>query len=141
MKISRIQSICALIIIGVALGGCATIFSGTSQNIHVKIIESQTNTLLDNASCTVTDGSGGNYAVVGNPGTVRVRRSSGGVQVNCRKEGYRQLNTAVGDDFNAVTLVNVLFWPGFIVDAVSGSYRKYPSHYVVSMEKIAVSKQ
>lgn len=68
-------------------------------------------------------------------------RTSGGIQVQCRKDGYRQLNTAVGDDFNAVTLVNVLFWPGFIVDAVSGSYTKYPSHYLVSMEKITVTKQ
>ncbi|XVN44021.1 MAG: hypothetical protein RCG16_08350 [Rickettsia hoogstraalii] len=54
-----------------------------------------------------------------------------------QKEGYKQLNIAVGDNFNSVTLINVLFWPGFIVDALSGSYKKYPSHYLVAMENIA----
>jgi hypothetical protein len=70
-----------------------------------------------------------------NPGSAIVSRSNGSLQVNCKKEGYIQLNTAVGDSFNSTTLVNVLFWPGFIVDAVTGAYKKYPSHYVVSMEK------
>jgi uncharacterized protein YceK len=58
MRINIIQSICMLIITGMTLGGCATVFSGTSQNINVKVIDSQTNTPLDNVSCTVTDGSG-----------------------------------------------------------------------------------
>ena len=119
-----------------AVSGCATVFSGTSQTIHVKAVDSATNDVLNGVSCTVTDGSGGTYAVAGNPGDVSVSKSTGGgLRVDCRKAGYRQLNTSVGDSFNAVTLVNVLFWPGFIVDGMSGAYKKYPSYYVVSMEK------
>lgn len=117
------------------LSGCATILSGTSQTIHVKIID-QNKYALNDVRCSVTDGSGGGYTINTNPGSVKVSRSRGSVVINCSKTGYRQLNTAVGDNFNAVTLVNVLFWPGFIVDAASGSYRKYPSHYLVTMEKI-----
>jgi len=60
----------------------------------------------------------------------------GSVQVNCVKEGYRQLDTSVGESFSGATALNVLFWPGLIVDAASGAYKKLPSHYVTSMEKI-----
>ncbi|AIL65251.1 hypothetical protein NOVO_04345 [Rickettsiales bacterium Ac37b] len=31
-------------------------------------------------------------------------------------------------------LVNVLFWPGFIVDAATGAVHKAPSHITVFME-------
>jgi len=117
------------------LGGCATIFSGSSQTLQVKAVDCKTNEPLEGCRVTVTDGSGGMSTVTGNPGTVSVSRGAGNVLVNCQKPGYKQLNTAVGDSFNPVTLVNVLFWPGFLVDGLTGAYKKYPSHYVVAMEK------
>ena len=116
--------------------GCSTIFSGTSQNLNVKVVDSQNN-MLDGTNCIVVDGSGGMNTLLTNPGTVRVSRSNGSVQVNCKKEGYRQLNTSVGDSFNKTALVNILFWPGFFVDAMTGAYKKFPTHYVVSMEKVS----
>ncbi len=128
--------ILALLSITLGIAGCATIFSGSTQAINIKVVDSDTQGMLDGARCTVTDGSGGTYSVGNNPGSVVVNRSSGTIQVNCKKIGYRQLNTAVGDSFNATTLVNILFWPGFLVDAMSGAYKKYPSHYVVSMERV-----
>ncbi|WP_341764485.1 hypothetical protein [Candidatus Tisiphia endosymbiont of Beris chalybata] len=118
------------------LQGCATVFSGTTQPINIKVVESNTNALLADCNCIVTDGGGGQQVLATNPGVVRVSKAQGGVQVTCQKAGYRQLNTSVGDSFNATTIVNVLFWPGFIVDAVTGAYKKLPSHYVVSMQKI-----
>lgn len=125
-----------LCLMALGLSGCATILSGTSQTIHVKSIDSVSKETLTDVRCSVTDGSGGGSTIMTNPGSTKVSRARGSVVVNCSKPGYRQLNTSVGDNFNAVTLVNILFWPGFIVDAASGSYRKYPSHYLVSMEKI-----
>jgi len=116
--------------------GCATIFSGSTQNINIKVVESQNNELLEGIACTITDPSGGEYSVASNPAVVTgVRRGSGSLTVLCKKSGYKQLNVAVGDSFNNVTIVNLLFWPGFIVDGLSGAYKKYPSHYVVTMEK------
>lgn len=116
------------------LSSCATIFSGTSQTLNVRVIDDNKE-LLENVKCTVFDGSGGTYALLDNPGTVKVSRGNGTIKVDCKLKGYKQLNTAVGDSFNAVTVANVLFWPGFIVDAASGSYKKYPSHYEVHMTK------
>ena len=124
-----------LCLMALGLSGCATIFSGTTQTIHIKVIDANKQALSD-VRCSVTDGTGGGYLITTNPGSAKVSKARGGVVVKCEKEGYKQLNTAVGDSFNPVTLVNILFWPGFIVDAASGSYRKYPSHYLVTMEKV-----
>lgn len=122
------------------LQGCATIFSSSTQTIQIKAVDNDTKELIDNCACVVTDGSGGNYVVSSNPGAANVHRSQGAVQVNCRKQGYRQINTSIGDSFNATSLVNVLFWPGFLVDAATGAYKKYPSHYLVNMEKIKIAE-
>lgn len=118
------------------LQGCATVFSGTTQSINIQVVDSATNTLLTGCQCMVIDGSGGRQLLTTNPAVLTVSKAQGGVQVTCEKAGYRQLNTGVGDSFNAVSIVNVLFWPGFIVDAATGAYKKLPSHYVVSMQKI-----
>lgn len=41
----------------------------------------------------------------------------------------------VGESFNIVTLLNLLWLPGFAVDAITGAYKQHPSHYVVNMTK------
>ncbi|MDD9331190.1 MAG: hypothetical protein PV340_00735 [Wolbachia sp.] len=43
------------------------------------------------------------------------------------------MNTMVGESFNSVTFLNVLWLPGFAVDVVSVAYRKYSR--VITMEK------
>ena len=124
-----------------SLSGCATVFSGTTQNVNVKVVDSKNNDLLTDISCIIHDPNGGSNVVNSNPGVANIAKGHGSLDIKCSKDGYRQLNTAVGNSFNGVTLVNVLFLPGFIVDAATGAYKKYPSHYVVSMEKISVSKK
>lgn len=116
------------------VGGCATIFSGTTQTIHVRAIDAETEELLAGCACVVSDGSGGEYVMAGNPGAVTVKRGGGMLSFACKKRGYRQLNTLAGDSFNAVSVVNILFWPGALVDACAGAYAKYPSYYVIRME-------
>ncbi len=118
------------------ISGCATVFSGTNQTVNVQAIDSENNSVLEKCKCIVIDSNGGQHPLTSNPGIVSVPRGNGGLLVNCKKDGYKQLNMSVGDSFNVLTVVNVLFWPGFIVDAASGSYKKYPSHYLVTMEKI-----
>ena len=77
------------------------------------------------------------YTVPSNPGSVLVTKGAGALTPNCVKAGYVQKSFGVGDSFNAVTIVNILFWPGFIVDAMNGSMHKYPSHIAVIMDKTA----
>jgi hypothetical protein len=109
--------------------------SGTSQTINIKVIESSSNLPLDGCSCIVIDGSNSQQALTSNPAVIKVSKQQGGVHITCTKKGYTQLNTSVGDSFNNTSLVNILFWPGFIVDGLTGAYKKIPSFYVVSMKK------
>lgn len=73
------------------------------------------------------------YPVLTNPGEIIVRKGKGPLRPDCKKAGFVQQSVGVGESFNALTIVNVLFWPGFIVDVVTGSMQKYPSHMSVMM--------
>lgn len=129
------------IILLLNLTACATIFSGSNQTINVKAVDSKTNEALTEVACTVREGNGVVHIVNSNPGTVSVSRGTGALDISCKRNGYTQGQTMAGDSFNAVTLVNILFWPGFLVDAVTGSYKKYPSHFVITMNEIAHSNK
>lgn len=124
----------AVALLALTLSSCATIFSGTTQSIRVKVIDTN-NEDVPNPHCIVYDGSGASHVLSSNPGEVMVSKARGSIRIDCKKSGYTQLNMAVGESFNAVTVVNVLFWPGFIVDAMTGAYKDLPSHYVVSMKR------
>lgn len=125
----------AVVAASLALSGCATVITGTTQTMNVQVINAKTNQLLPDASCMITDAKGNHYAVRSNPGNVTISKGDGALQVLCQSKGYKQTALGVGQSFNAWTIVNVLFWPGFIVDAVTGSIQHYPSHVTVLMVK------
>lgn len=116
---------------------CATVFSGSTQRINFKVLDSNSGEDLTGFVCKVYAPGGQVDSIVSSPSSVVVARGDGAIRVDCKKDGYKQGSMAVGDSFNAVSVVNVLFWPGFLVDLASGAYKKYPSHYVVNMEKIS----
>ncbi|WP_255453371.1 hypothetical protein [Wolbachia endosymbiont of Atemnus politus] len=119
----------------VLLTGCfATLFSGSTQKIQMKVVDNDGN-LIEQARCVVNDPSGMSHSLTSNPGAVVIQRGSGPLSVDCKKSGYEQLNVMVGENFNKTTLLNLLWLPGFVVDAVTGAYKQYPSHYVVTMEE------
>ncbi len=130
----KIQSLIAVSLM-ITATGCATLFSGTTQNINVQAIDSETNTPLEGVFCTLTDGKGMKYKVPTNQGEVTVQKGKDILKPECKKEGYVQSSAGVGESFDKIGLVNILFWPGFIVDGVSGAMHEYPSHVVVTMEK------
>lgn len=121
-------------VIAVVLAGCATVFTGTTQTINVQAIDTVSHQPIPGASCTVINGEGAELAVAGNPGTVMVSKGKGALNVRCVRKGYVQKQVGVGQNFNAWTIVNVLFWPGVLVDAATGAIQKYPSHVTVLME-------
>lgn len=118
-----------------SLTGCATMFSGTTQSIHVQAVDSRTTQVIPGARCSISDDKGHTYNLDSNPDSVVVSKGKGALNVKCVKPGYYQKQIGVGQSFNAWTIVNVLFWPGIIVDALSGATQKYPSHITVMMEK------
>lgn len=131
-KLAMIASIMAV----VGLSGCATIMNGgTTQAINVQAIDSETNLPISGAVCHVSTTKDQMAYVNGNPGVATVTRGGGALTVACAKKGYMQTRTASGNSFDAWTIGNVIFWPGFIVDAVSGAAVKYPSHITVVMTR------
>lgn len=116
------------------LTACATVFTGTNQSIYLSANDQQQNELTD-INCNVIDSSGADYHLVSNPGTVLVPKGKGPLQVRCEKPGYNNYSGTIGSSFNAVTLLDIFFWPTFIVDFATGSAMKYPGYYYVTMKK------
>ncbi|WP_168464816.1 hypothetical protein [Wolbachia endosymbiont of Ctenocephalides felis wCfeT] len=131
----KLRNVCLVLSVTILLTGCfATIFSGSTQGIKVKVTDDEGN-LIQGVRCVIQSASGASNFLTSNPGVVIVQRGSGPLSADCQKSGYKQLHTMVGDSFNGITLLNMLWLPGFAIDAVTGAYKKYPSHYVVVMEK------
>src|SRR3989338_9908649 len=119
-----------LVIAAVILGGCATIISGTNETLNVQAINANSHETVSNASCSITDANGVVSNLSDNPGSIQMRRGKGPLSVKCFAKGYKQAQVGVGTGFNAWTIVDVLFWPGIIVDAVDGAYSKYDNNHV-----------
>jgi len=117
------------------IAGCATLLTGTTQTVNIQAVDERTNVPIPNAKCTITDGKGRVYALTSNPGSTVITKGQGALEARCVVTGYHQKQVGVGQDFNAWTVANVLFWPGLIVDAATGAVQKYPSHITVVMEK------
>ncbi|MCP4476019.1 MAG: hypothetical protein GY821_15960 [Gammaproteobacteria bacterium] len=135
MKYKNSLKVASAAILAASLYGCATIVSGTSQPINVQAISADSHQTVPGAVCTLKDKKGRVYSIPTNPGSVTVAREYGGLQAHCVAKNYQQKSVGVGNSFNAWTLVDVLFWPGIIVDAATGAVEKYPSHITVLMEK------
>ncbi|WCR58489.1 hypothetical protein [Wolbachia endosymbiont of Ctenocephalides felis wCfeJ] len=133
--LSNLLNTCLILFMTVLLTGCfATIFSGLTQTIRIKVVDDEGN-LIEKVKCTIYDPSGMSHSLTSNPRVVLIQRGSGPLSIDCTKAGYRQLNVMVGESFNKVALLNLLWWPGFVIDTATGAYKQYPSHYVVTMEK------
>lgn len=117
----------------VLLSGCATVFTGTSQTVNMSAIGQPGQKELENVNCTVIDSSGAVYSLVSNPGIVVVSKGIDPLQVQCKENGYKNYTGAINSSFNAVTLLDIFFWPTFFVDLATGAMWKYPVQYAVMM--------
>lgn len=103
------------------LGGCATVVSGTTQNIGV-------NTDPEGADCQFTRKGVLVGRVNPTPGTMQVGKDYESVSVLCHKEGFDDTTGLIGSEFQAMTFGNILLGGviGVVVDAASGAMMKYP---------------
>jgi hypothetical protein len=111
-------------VIGISFGlltGCATITTGTTQNIAVT-------TDPDGADCSFSRNDQFIARVNPTPGSLSISKSGSSLSVSCKREGYHDTAETIGSDFQAVTLGNVLIGGviGIVVDAASGAINKYP---------------
>lgn len=93
-----------------ASSGCATIFSGTRQNISVQSEPPGAYVQIGDLSSTT-------------PCILAVRK---GRRLDVVVTHNSETKTVpLSRRFDAVSLLNIFVWPGFIVDAISGSIVKY----------------
>ncbi|MGA2655376.1 MAG: hypothetical protein ABSF18_05310 [Gammaproteobacteria bacterium] len=117
----------------ILLSGCATVFSGTDQAVNVTAVDQETKQDLKDVHCTITDDEGATYQLVSNPGAVIIPKGNAPLQVKCHQNGYHTYTGVINDSFDAVTLIDILFWPTFFVDWGTGAMHKYPGSYSVVM--------
>ena len=105
----------AAILCGVVVitSGCASIFTGTSDPIT---FESQP----DGAKVQING-----MRVGRTPVTALVKRSLSAPQVKISLDGYEPQNIMIQNSFNSIAILDIFFWPGFIIDAATGSIMKY----------------
>ncbi|MDC8449824.1 MAG: PEGA domain-containing protein [Nitrospira sp.] len=97
----------------VCLSGCATIFTGSNDNITFKSVPEGARVEINGNSIGRT------------PVTVPVKRALTPPQVMLKLDGYDQRSILLQNGFNGVSILNIFFWPGFIVDAATGTLMKY----------------
>ena len=109
--------------------GCATLFTGSSDNIVFESSPPGAEVLIDGL-------------VVGRtPATVSVKRPGlGDKQVTFRMEGYDPVTFTLSKGFNTVAVLNLASVVGWGIDILSGSVMKYDKRvYNVDMSRGAVS--
>jgi uncharacterized protein YceK len=110
MKI--IQTIICLALF-ITISGCASIAGNNTRKVAVKSYPSGARIYVDNMQYGVT------------PATITLPSYIyGGKSVQVRKAGYEDQAIMVNTKFQPIGLFNIIFWPGFIVDAATGSIVK-----------------
>ena|SRR5438067_136431 len=127
MKLMRLAAVAAT---GIALSGCATIISGTSENISVNTPPTT------GASCTLSNGEG-TWNVV-SPGVARVERAGHDMGVHCSKPGFQDGTANLVSGFEPWALGNIIFGGviGIVVDIADGAVHKYPRSVDVPMQPV-----
>ena len=143
-KTIQLFSLSSLIVAGVAsalvLSGCATLFSGSSQEVEIESTPSNASVMVDGKDQGTT------------PTTIEVTRPEQGdaPEITINKEGYQETTLQLERQFNAVTLVNIInplaYFPlgipatGFAVDWYTGALWKYqPDGYTVELQSGSAS--
>lgn len=111
------------------VAGCATIFSGTDDDITFRSEPSGAAVMIDGIMVGRT------------PVTVPVDRPGlEDTRVTVELDGYDPMTFELDKEFNMVSILNVFVWPGFIVDALTGALFKYDrTAYTVDLDDGSVT--
>ena len=128
--------VAAVAVMGVALGGCATVFEGTSQEITI-------NTNPSGAVCTFQR-EGREVGRIGNtPGTANIRKSKYDITILYDKAGYAQASYLNHSGTSATIAANVaadlILTAGLssIIDSSTGADNKYDSAVNISLTPLS----
>ena len=124
---SRISCIAAVL----ALGGCASMFEGSSQ--HIEVV-----TNPPGAACVLEREGEQIASLPQTPGIVRIKKNKHDIMVKCTKPGYAEGSFLNESGTAAVAFANVL-WGVFMgpvaiaTDAVTGADNKYDGTVTITL--------
>ena len=110
MKITRLALFCAALLI---LSGCASIAGDNTRAVKVTSQPTGAAIYVDNQQYCVTP------AVVTLPTYIY-----GGKSLTLKKKGYQDQTMMVNSKFQPIALLDILFWPTFVIDAATGNIVK-----------------
>jgi len=122
-----LRAVTALLILAVA-GGCATITSGTTQDISV-------DSEPQGAECALSR-EGAQLASVTTPGPVTIKRHAATIHVVCRKEGHEPGRTVMNSRYETASAGNFILGGiiGVMIDNSSGANTRYDTYVMVRLE-------
>lgn len=124
----HVPGLIACVLTGMFASGCATITTGSTQNLTVLSTPAGANCNLHRAGEMLG-------VVPATPATLNISKSAKAINVTCRLENHAISTQALEADFQAMTVGNVLVGGliGIAVDAASGAAGKYADQVNVTM--------
>jgi len=102
------------------LTACSTIFGNKDRHVTVNSVPPGAEVYLNGE------------AMGRAPVTVQVVNPLFSNTIAVKKDGYKPLYQPIMTSFQPIGLLNIFFWPGFIIDAVTGSMMKVETHNVTA---------
>ena len=109
----QISALALATLAAIGLSGCASIAGDNTRAVQVNSMPSGATVLVDNQEYGTTP------TVVTMPSYIY-----GGKTVVVRKKGYNDQALQVNTSFQPIALLDILFWPSFIIDGATGSLVK-----------------
>ncbi len=116
--------IVAIILSSIIFSGCATVFKGTTERVRFKSNPADAAVFVDGEH-------------VGSATETHILKKGFEAQsVTLKMAGYQDKAIVVEKSFDPIAILNILFWPGFIIDAASGAMMKVKKPvYVAELTK------
>lgn len=114
----------SIVVSGILMvSGCATVFSPAHDPVTISSVPEGSAVFMDGSRVGKT------------PITVQVKRQLTPPRIEVKNDGYHTQSILLQNQFNGVALLNIFFWPGFIVDAATGTLMKASQfNYQVDLE-------
>jgi hypothetical protein len=113
-----------------ALGGCATITEGTTQNILVEVAPDTGTCVLSRKGETIGASTPGQRVV-------KVSKSMNDINFACTAPGHQPKDELLTSSLSAATVASFLLLDLGIVDAATGAWKKYPERLTVVLKPIS----
>jgi hypothetical protein len=123
----KVAGFAAIAVAGILLAGCATIVSGSSQDVAVQTQP------VSGATCVLSNLEGSWQVVT--PAVAHVQRGLEALQVKCNLPGYEEAWTNLDSHWDDWTFLNVAnAGVGFGVDTYTGAMDAYPRAVQLTMQ-------